>query len=202
MVNGKSGSSAEFAGKLAGLTALPTLRSLDGGTATRSPDLVTKNCAPCVFGDREPPRETREKRRRRRTLSIERLHTETRIGPGKLQEKPSPVESTWKLLHKRGLRIHSSAFSSSTEPPLTHEFRGRRRKKRHHIQRNGADKQQHEASDHFTFWILQTSASSRPAAGCHSDSCAGHFGKRADGRRFLCQGGHHHGRHVEGCLRG
>src|SRR5664280_1541162 len=141
MVNGKSGSSAEFAGKLAGLTAWPTLRPLDGGTATGSPDLVTKNCVPCAFGDREPPRETREKRRRRRTLSIERLRTETRIGSTKLQERG--LIKYLGVIAQRCLRINSRAFRSSTELPLTHEFCGRGGKKGHHIERNCADKEQH-----------------------------------------------------------
>src|ERR1035441_8525528 len=88
---------------------MPTLRPLDGGTATASPDPVTKNCVPCAFGDREPPRETREKRRRRRTLSIERLRTETRIGSAKLQERG--LIKYLGVIAQRCLRINSRAFS-------------------------------------------------------------------------------------------
>src|ERR1039458_7591920 len=108
-------------------------------------------------------RETREKRRRRRTLSIERLRTETRIGPAKLQERG--LIKYLGVIAQRCLRINTGAFRSSTELPLTHEFRGRGGKKRHHIQRNGADKQQedeiHHANDGCSHQLTSAATAAR-----------------------------------------
>src|ERR1019366_2997628 len=53
--------------------------------------------------------------------------TETRVGAAKLQERG--LIKYLGVIAQKGLRIHSRAFSSSTELPLTHEFRGRGRKK-------------------------------------------------------------------------
>src|ERR1019366_2710002 len=53
--------------------------------------------------------------------------TETRVGAAKLQERG--LIKYLGVIAQKCLRINSRAFSSSTELPLTHEFRGRGRKK-------------------------------------------------------------------------